>query len=53
MKDNGPRHERRHDDLGDSFPNDWLEAAILFVTGLAMFGSVIALYHLYQVAQGG
>ena len=48
MKDNGPKQKRRHDDLGDSFPNDYLEAAILFVVGLAMFGSVYALYHLYQ-----
>lgn len=51
MKDNGPKQKRRHDDLGDSFPNDYLEAAILFVVGLAMFGSVIALYHLWQQAQ--
>ena len=48
MKDNGPKQKRRHDDLGDSFPNDWLEAGILFVVGVAMFGSVYALYHLYQ-----
>ena len=51
MKDNGPKQRRRHDELGDSFPNDWLEAAILFVVGVAMFGSVVALYHLYQLAQ--
>ena len=51
MKDNGPKLKRRHDELGDSFPNDYLEALILFVVGVAMFGSVIALYHLYQIAQ--
>ena len=39
------------DELGDSFPNDWLEAAVLFVVGVAMFGSVVALYHLWQLAQ--
>ena len=52
MKDNGPKQRRRHDELGDSFPNDWLEAVILFVVGVAMFGSVVALYHLYQLSQG-
>ena len=63
MKDRGPKLKRRHDevsgadsirrrsdDLGDSFPNDYLEVAILFVVGLALFGSVIALYHLWEQA---
>jgi hypothetical protein len=48
MKDNGPKLKRRHDDLGDRVPNDWLEAVILFVVGLALIGSTAALYHLYQ-----
>ena len=42
---------RRSDDLGDSFPNDWLEAGIMFVVGVALFGSVFALYHLWSQAQ--
>ena len=48
MKDNGPRLKRRDDDLGDSFPNDWLEAAILFVAGCGVFGGFFALYYLTQ-----
>jgi len=47
MKDESPRRESK-DEVGDSFPNDILEAAILFVVGLGIFGSVIALYHLSQ-----
>ena len=38
------------DEIGDSFPNDYLEAVILFVVGVAMFGSVVALYHLWEMA---
>ena len=33
----------RDDELGDSFPNDWIEAAILFVIGAGIFGSIVAL----------
>ena len=47
MKDESPRRESK-DEVGDSFPNDILEAVILFVVGLGIFGSVIALYHLSQ-----
>ncbi len=41
----------RSDDLGESFPNDWVEALIIFVAGLGVFGGVIALYHLAQQVQ--
>lgn len=47
MKDS----KQSRDDIGDRVPNDWLEATILFVVGVAMFGSVVALYHLWQLAQ--
>ena len=50
MKDDN-RSRKEIDEVGDSFPNDWLEATILFVVGVAMFGSVIALYHLWEMAQ--
>lgn len=42
---------RRPDELGDSFPNDYLEVAILFVVGLGLFGSVVALYYLWEQAK--
>lgn len=39
---------RRVDDLGDSFPNDYLEALILLVCTFAIFGGFVALYYLAQ-----
>lgn len=48
MKDNGPKLKRREDELGDSFPNDWLEALILFVVGIGIFGGLFSLYYLTQ-----
>lgn len=48
MKDNNQRQRRRDDELGDSFPNDWVEALIIFVTGVAMFGGICMLYYLSQ-----
>ena len=47
MKD----RKQSRDDIGDRVPNDWLEAVILFIVGLGLFGSVIALYHLWETAQ--
>jgi hypothetical protein len=38
----------RSDELGDAFPNDWLEALIIFIAGLGVFGGFFALYHLTQ-----
>ena len=38
----------RADDLGDSFPNDWVEALVLFVAGVGVFGGLFALYYLAQ-----
>ena len=42
------RHERRQDDLGDSFPRDWFEALTIFVAGVGVFGGFVALYYLAQ-----
>jgi hypothetical protein len=42
---------RVQDDIGDSFPRDWIEAAIVFFAGLGVFGGVYALYVLYEAAQ--
>ena len=38
----------RPDALGDSFPNDWFEAVILFVAGVGIFGGVLALWYLIE-----
>ena len=47
-KRNGPKHRVKHDDIGDRFPNDWLEAAIVFLfLGGVFFGA----YGLYMIGQ--
>ena len=38
--------KRPSDDLGDSVPNDILEAAVIFLALIAMTGAGVALYHL-------
>ena len=45
-RDNGPVAKRRHDELGDSFPNDWIEALIVFVALAAMTSGAYFLHHL-------
>jgi hypothetical protein len=47
MKD--ANQKPRRDEVGDSFPNDWLEALILFAAGLGVFGGVFALLYLAQI----
>jgi hypothetical protein len=42
---------KRSDELGDAFPNDWLEALIILVAIVGIFGGAVGLYHLAQVAQ--
>jgi hypothetical protein len=34
------------DDIGDAFPNDWIEALILFVAGIGIFGGIVTLFYL-------
>ena len=36
----------RSDDLGDSFPNDWLEGIIFAVAMIGVIGGLSALVHL-------
>ena len=36
----------------DKFPNDWLEALIIFVAGLGVFGGFMALFYLWQLNSG-
>jgi hypothetical protein len=47
-KRNGPRHKVKKDELGESFPNDWLEMCIvlLFLAGVS-FGA----YGIYMISQ--
>lgn len=40
--------EKKRDEIGDSFPNDWLEALIIMVAGIGVFGGFVALYYLSQ-----
>jgi hypothetical protein len=40
------RAKPKADDLSDAFPNDWLEALILFVAGVGIFGGIVALFYL-------
>ena len=47
-KRNGPKHRVKHDSIGDRFPNDWLEAAIVFLfLGGVFFGA----YGLYMIGE--
>ena len=39
----------RPDPIGDSFPNDWLEALILFVAGVGVLGGIYALLYLAKI----
>ena len=39
---------KKKDEIGDSFPNDYLEVIILFVCGVGIFGGVLSLYYLVQ-----
>lgn len=39
---------KRHDDLGDSFPNDWLESLIIVTALIGMGAGAYALYYLAQ-----
>jgi hypothetical protein len=47
-RDQGPELELRHDDLGDAFPNDWLEAVIIFTALVFISGGAYFMYHLAQ-----
>jgi hypothetical protein len=47
-RDQGPELKLRHDDLGDAFPNDWLEAVIIFTALVFISGGAYFMYHLAQ-----
>ena len=47
-KRKGPRHRVKKDELGDSFPNDWLEATIVF---LFLAGVGFGAYGIYMISQ--
>ena len=37
----------RSDDLGDSFPNDWIEFAIICVAAVGVIGGAVAMFMLF------
>lgn len=39
---------KRHDDLGDGIPNDWLEAVIILAALITMSGGAWFMYSLAQ-----
>ena len=48
-KRGGPDHKVRNDEIGDdSFPNDWIEAVIVFVALIGIGGGAFTLYYLGQ-----
>ena len=49
-KRNGPRHRVKHDSIGDRFPNDWLEAAIVFLFLGGVFFGAYSLYMINKVS---
>ena len=49
-KRNGPRHKVKKDELGDSFPNDWLEASIVFLFLVVVSFGAYGIYMIGQVS---
>jgi len=47
-RDQGPKQKLRHDDLGDAFPNDILEAVIVFTALVFISGGAYFMYYLAQ-----
>ena len=47
-RDQGPKLKLRHDELGDAFPNDWLEAVIVFTALVFISGGAYFMYYLAQ-----
>ena len=42
----GPTQPLRHDELGDSLPDSWVEGLIIAVALFGILGGAVALYHL-------
>ena len=42
----GPTHRVRKDELGDAFPDSWVEGLIIAVALFGILGGAVALYHL-------
>ena len=45
-KNIGPTHRVRKDEVGESFPDSWVEAVIIAVALIGILGGAVALYHL-------
>ena len=47
-REHGQKQKLRHDDRGDSFPTDWLEAVLVFTALAAISGGAYFMYYLAQ-----
>jgi hypothetical protein len=45
-KNVGPSQKLRHDDIGDTFPDSWVEALIVFIALAGIGGGALSLYYL-------
>lgn len=43
------KNDKDRDYLADRVPNDWLEALIIFLAGIGVFGGFVGLYYLWQL----
>ena len=44
----GATHRVRQDEIGESFPQDWVEAVVVFTALLFIGGGAFTLYYLSQ-----
>ena len=49
-KRKGPKHRVKKDELGEAFPNDWLEATIVFLFLSGMFFGAYGIYMINEVS---
>ena len=49
-RDQGPELKLRHDDLGDAFPNDWLEWLVVTVALTAIGIGAYVMYYLSDMS---
>ena len=48
-KRGGPRHRvRKDDEVGDTFPDSWVEGLIVFAALIGIGGGALSLYYLAQ-----
>jgi hypothetical protein len=49
-KRNGPKHRVKKDEIGEAFPNGWLESLIVFLFLGGMFFGAYGIYMISQVS---